>query len=185
MDISPERAEAFLLDASRIVAQLKALQGKSLPYDDADQKLYITSVHAMKSVYSNIGEPQLSAQAAALEQAGRLGDIPTMESCTAGFVRDLEAVIGRLKGVIATQEAAITAEADFANLYAQLRQMRLACEAFEQRNARSILRELRGYSWPLEIKILFLDLHERLISGELDDAIRLIDAALEGEEEGI
>ncbi|MDR0272334.1 MAG: response regulator [Clostridiales bacterium] len=97
-EVSARLKESFMRDAKRSSEALAAVIANE-HLDVAGFKLYIIHIHAMKSALHNVGELILSSIAAALEQAGRDGDISTIKTFTTGFLHRLDEV------VIATKES--------------------------------------------------------------------------------
>jgi CheY-like chemotaxis protein/HPt (histidine-containing phosphotransfer) domain-containing protein len=94
--LSPLLIDCFLQDARRILATLEALHEKRNNYEDKDMKTYTINVHGMKSALAYVGETELSAFAAQLEQAGRANDTAAISSGTPAFLDALRAVIEKL-----------------------------------------------------------------------------------------
>jgi len=90
-DISARLKESFVRDAKRSIEAIAAVINRD-HIDVPGFKIYIIHTHAMKSALLNIGEPILSVVAGALEQAGREGDIKTIQSLTHGFIKRLEQI---------------------------------------------------------------------------------------------
>jgi signal transduction histidine kinase/CheY-like chemotaxis protein len=91
--LSPRLVELFLRDAVRAFTALSTIHEKSINYGDEDVRLYTVNVHAMKSSLAHVGETELSALAAKLEQAGRDKDTTLMSAETGEFLGKLRAVI--------------------------------------------------------------------------------------------
>jgi len=94
--IPPQLAEFFVKDASKVVTTLEMLLEKQELHRDREIKSYTTSVHGIKSALVCIGESELSAVAAKLEQAGHERDIDTILAETPAFVDKLRGMIESL-----------------------------------------------------------------------------------------
>jgi signal transduction histidine kinase/CheY-like chemotaxis protein/HPt (histidine-containing phosphotransfer) domain-containing protein len=94
--ISKRLAELFIRDASRALATLEAVLEKRGGYEDDDIRAYTVSVHAMKSSLAHVGETELSAVAAGLEQAGRDKNTAVMSAETGEFLDNLRAVVEKI-----------------------------------------------------------------------------------------
>jgi CheY-like chemotaxis protein len=92
--LSPRLIQAFQTDTQRAVSFLREfLNSFSMPSADSDIKLFITTVHAMKSVLANVGEDTASAQASELENAGQRGDTDFITANTEAFIETLESLL--------------------------------------------------------------------------------------------
>jgi PAS domain S-box-containing protein len=169
-------AEIFVRDASRAVAALETIHkmyyNNSGAYEDEDIRLYIISVHAMKSALANIGEPELSIIAARLEQAGRMKDIAIISVETPEFLTRLKTTIEKLtpsekEGNGTTDE--ITDDVRI-YLHEKLHIISEACGLFDKKAAKDALTELRQKTWPRPLKELLGTIAGYLLSGDFEEA---------------
>ena len=96
LSVNNKLAEIFIRDANKIIAALEKVMEKQGVCTDDDIRSYTISVHGMKSALANINEPELSAFAAKLEQAGREKNIGAITSETPGFITELRKIIEKL-----------------------------------------------------------------------------------------
>ena len=90
-EVNPKLLEAFRHDAEKAVATLRETAPNS------NLKLFITTVHAMKSALANIGEMEASQSAFALENAGQNGDMEYIAAHTESFIKTLEALAKKFR----------------------------------------------------------------------------------------
>jgi len=146
----------------------KALATLGRTADGGDMKLFTTTVHAMKSVTANIGETEISALAAALENAGLKGDAAFIGANTDEFVKKLEALAERL-AVHETGEA----EAGNAELLAeQLGVLKTACENYDSQTAYDALNLLKDKSWDAETHAVIEEVDLLLLQGDFEEAAK-------------
>jgi signal transduction histidine kinase/CheY-like chemotaxis protein len=72
--------------------------------------LFTTQVHALKSAAASIGAQELSNKAAALEAAGRNGNMAAIENNLSKFSSDLEELIGNINKALVSYNDAVTQE---------------------------------------------------------------------------
>ena len=68
-------------------------------YEDANWKDYAIKVHALKSTSLTIGAEELSAQAKALEMAGKSGDVEYIHENHAALLRMYEEICESIAGL--------------------------------------------------------------------------------------
>ena len=124
----------------------------------------------MKSALANIGEPELSAVAFELEQAGRDKNTAVMSAETGAFLDELRGVIGKLalKGEGEDNEAT---DADIGYLSEKLLAVQEACSTYDKKTAKSMITELREKAWPRHTKELLSAISEHLLNGDFEEAV--------------
>jgi signal transduction histidine kinase/DNA-binding response OmpR family regulator/PAS domain-containing protein len=95
--INPELAAIFIRDAEKALALLGTIYEKQGNYEGDDIEMYTINAHSMKSALFNIGEANLSAVAAKLEQAGREQNNDAILKETPEFLASLKEVVRKLK----------------------------------------------------------------------------------------
>jgi CheY-like chemotaxis protein len=165
-------AEVFIRDAEKAVSVLEDMVQNNYRRNN-DVQMFIINVHAMKSALANIGEPELSAAALKLEQAGRAENFDVMTEETPAFLEALRALIEKNK----PKDEGETAE-DTPELRAYLRENLLAiqkaCRAYDKKAAKNILAELREKTWPRAAKELINSIGEHLLHSEFDEAADMV-----------
>jgi len=131
----------FSEDAKRAVDTLEELSLKFDNITEDDLKLYIITVHGMKSALANIGEKELSDAALKLERAGYNNDINTIKNNTADL-------INRLKAMIENTEALNNNSDDMSYLNEKLYDIKIACAKFNKTQASEALNALKQKKWP-------------------------------------
>jgi len=86
--MTDELEQIFLKDVENILGVLGPI-AKNNSYEE-ELNSYITHVHAIKSALSNIGMTSLSKNAAALEKAGKNGQIDILAADTEPFIKSLK-----------------------------------------------------------------------------------------------
>jgi CheY-like chemotaxis protein/HPt (histidine-containing phosphotransfer) domain-containing protein len=89
-------AKAFLRDAGKALAVLEKAYDTEEMDGGKSADTYALNAHSMKSALANIGEAELSAFAARLEEAGRQRDIAVIAAQTPDFVNALRAVMQKI-----------------------------------------------------------------------------------------
>ena len=86
-------SKAFIKDAGNAVTVLKDIYARLDSYDDDDMKMYVVTVHGLKSILNIIGEAALANFAAELEQAGRDSDIAFLLNNTPVLLGKIESIL--------------------------------------------------------------------------------------------
>jgi CheY-like chemotaxis protein len=92
---NPRLLNIFIRDVEKAIQTLEDLS-KYKFNRDADKQLYVVTVHGMKSALASAGEPELSAFALKLEQAGKMKDTAEMISETPPFIDGLRELIKKI-----------------------------------------------------------------------------------------
>jgi signal transduction histidine kinase/CheY-like chemotaxis protein len=168
----PELAAIFVRDAEKALARLEAINAYAYRRTD-DIRSYVIDVHAMKSALANIGETELSALALKLEQAGRVEDIPVLQSVTPAFLEALREVIKKNKPK-ENESGIITVDSEnLAYLAEKLTVIRTACENYDDATANTALYELRKKEWPEPTKDLLDTIAMHLLHSDFEEAAKL------------
>jgi len=167
--IDPQIAGFFVRDASRAIAALEQIRPKNGVYKEGDIQSYIISVHGMKSALANVGEAELSAAAAKLEQEGRNRDAALMESETPEFLEKLRTIVGKLKALDETKEGGEPTTEDRVYLRERLLVIRNECEAYNREAAKAVITELEQKMWSHTIKEPLDSMAELLLAGDFNE----------------
>jgi len=171
-NVDSNLAEIFARDAEKSASALETCIQNGFQ-DEENIHMYVINVHAMKSALANIGEPELSAVALRLEQAGREKNINVMTSESSKFLKALRAVINEIK----SKNEKIESEEDSEDSIAYLREMlgvfRESCAAYDKKTAKKTLNELKEKTWSHNIKELLNKISEYLLHSEFDNAAAL------------
>ena len=176
--VSPQLAEYLLRDILNAVEVLAAMDEKHGVYEDEDVQVFTLSVHAMRSVLTNAGEPELSAAAAKLEQAGKKNERAVISAGLPDFLDGLRATAAKLTPSEEEQHDVEIADADYAYLHEKLRLVKEACERYDQKSAKENLAELRQRTWPQQINKRLGEMAELLLGGDFDLAIDAADQTI-------
>jgi CheY-like chemotaxis protein/HPt (histidine-containing phosphotransfer) domain-containing protein len=178
--ISPQLAEFFINDARKAITVLETVYGNRGKGED-DISLFVINIHAMKSALANIGEAELSDNAARLEQAGRDQNIKFILSELPSFMELLYAVINRLEkkdsGVKTEKEENIEVDNEF--LKEKLLQIRSACAEYNKKAAKDLLAELNEKKWPSPINEWFSAINGYLLHSDFEEAEKTVDTYLQ------
>jgi CheY-like chemotaxis protein len=165
----PQLAETFARDLTASTGVLQAVLERG-SYGDEDLQAYTINVHAMKNVLANMGETELSAAAATLEQAGREKNAAIIASKTHAFLEKLKAIIEKLISQQKAEENTNfqSSEEDEAYLREKLLAIKAASENYDKRTIDKTLTELKQRKWPGATKELLSAMSELLLSGDFD-----------------
>jgi len=167
--MGPGIAEIFVRDAEKSVPVLETALHNNFQKNDMHN--FIIHVHAMKSALANIGETELSAAAAKLEQAGRDENIDIMTTVTPGFIDALRVIVEKIKSRDSGGEAGEDTAENLAFLREKLPAIQEACAALDKKAAKYTLNELKEKTWSRHTRELLNTIAEHLLHSEFDSAI--------------
>ena len=172
VSLDPQLAEFFVHDASRTAAALELIFRKKGEYEEQDMREFTVNAHGIKGALRNIGELELSAAAALLEQAGRSKNTASIRTETQPFLDKLREKINELTPPEQASENAEMTEMDFAELCGKLQTLKEACETYNKKDAKAIIIELRQKAWPQQIKKSLESMAELLLIGDFEDVAK-------------
>ncbi|MDR2588381.1 MAG: response regulator [Spirochaetales bacterium] len=112
-------------------------------------QLFTTQVHALKSAAASLGAAEISAQAAALEAAGKAGDIPFIGEKLPGFAKNLTELLEKIISTLpaggenpSQKEDAESSAVLSERAVLLLRELKDALEAEKTENINRLLEEL-------------------------------------------
>jgi PAS domain S-box-containing protein len=174
--VDPQLGNFFLNDAKKVITTLETLFSKKLRRSD-DVSAFIINVHAMKSSLANIGEMDLSGEAAKLEQAGREQDTGLILYELPAFLEHLYAVVEKFESKEEARNKThdITIEEkNIPFLKEKLLAVKSACELYDKKAAKEILAELRQKTWPHSVEEQFGILSGLFLHSDFDIAAKAI-----------
>ena len=179
--VNNEIIKIFLRDAVKAVDILETIHGNNYRRAD-DTQMYIINIHAMKSALANIGETELSAAAAKLEEAGRNRNIAEISNDTPGFIAALRAVIQKIDpNKNSDNKADITmSEEERADLLKKLFIMQKASVEFDKKNIKKTLAHIQEKKWPFTVNKLLETISEHLLHSEFVKIANIIDNYING-----
>ena len=168
--VEPQLAEYFIRDAKKAIKIISMIHENKCRRE-ADVSAFIINVHSMKSALANVGENELSDEAAQLEQAGRENNIELILSSVPSFLEKLNKVIEKLDN---KEEDAAAGEiganaADLAVFQEKLNAIQEACASYDKKAAKTALLELKKMNYRA-IKEQLSSIDEHLLHSEFDEA---------------
>ena len=180
-DAKVELAGIFARDAAKTIATLEEIHKKIDHCPEEDLKSFTIIVHGMKSSLAYMGEPEMSALAYELEQAGRSGDLGLISSETPAFLAKLRALAEKhAPPKQAEGESGELTPDDQALLREKLPVIKEACESFDKKAIKGALSELKQKSWPPPANELLDSISECLLGGDYAEIANIVEKALAG-----
>jgi signal transduction histidine kinase/CheY-like chemotaxis protein len=163
--ISVSLLEFFVKDAEKALPAFENVE---------DLRLFTISAHAMKSSLANIGEYDVSKQAALLEAAGKEQDKNLILAEAPKFVEALKAIIEKINEI----KAGNTASADENPVYLQeqLKIISEACANYNSQSAEVALANLQKMQWTKETKAVIDQIAELLLFSDFEAAGKISSA---------
>jgi len=144
--------------------------------NDNDLDLYTIHVHALKSASANVGAEELSKAAAILEQAGERQDKEYIELHTPALLASLETLLNNIMNVLVLkQEVSKKDNCDMETLRSELAILKKALESFEAGTINKSVETLNNIVHSGSIKRSIVDISEKILFGEYEDALGLIE----------
>jgi HPt (histidine-containing phosphotransfer) domain-containing protein len=146
--------------------------------------LFTTQAHALKSAAAVIGAASISAKAAALERAGRDGNINAIESDLPIFYEELSELVDSIAVALGPEEdewAAAEADGKTVDIAAhaeKLQELRDALLTEEIRVIDSIIAELEETPFDAKTRKAIVRLSEQVLIAEFAEALAIVDALL-------
>jgi PAS domain S-box-containing protein len=170
--IDSQLAEVFVRDAEKTVKILNLICQNNCRRAD-DVSAFIINIHSIKSALANVGEEDLSREAAKLEQAGRDKNIETILAELPAFLESLKKVIEKLEPAESDdseEEAEGEEGASGQFLKEKLQAIEIACACFDKKSAKTALAELKKKTWPRVTKDKLSLIGEHLLHSEFEEA---------------
>jgi HPt (histidine-containing phosphotransfer) domain-containing protein len=150
----------FIRDAEHAIQVIET-------YDSDNLEDYIINVHAMKSALGIMHETSLSEWAMALEDAGRIADMPIIDRETPLFIRALKEVVRKLspdknKAVLSVSDE------DRAFMHEKMAHIRVAAEIYEKKAIKELLIQIKEKQWPGEVLEILDDMTRNLLHSHFD-----------------
>ena len=155
---------------------LKKSKEIKLCLDTNNLPLYIIYIHALKSASANIGAESLSEAAKVLEEAGRNGNIPLIESKNVQLLTDLEELLNNINmflNKMNKEEQNIFVDMKLIN--AELYRLKEALDSFDSLAIKKSADNLRQYTHVAVIGEAIDNILQYVLIGDDDKAIALIE----------
>ena len=175
--IDSELTEIFLRDAASALTILEKPQVKQHDFTDDDIKIYIITVHGIKSSLANIGEEELSAAAYKLEQAGRNRDTNVMENETSAFIKNLKILVKRLTPTEA-EASDESVDEDLICLRENLTLLQSACSNYDKKVAKDAMNKLKQKEWSSQTKERLNKISEYMLFSDFEKVSAIADEIL-------
>jgi len=172
--VAPDIAEFFLRDAKKAAAIMESVYLNKCRRAD-DISMFIINIHAMKSALANIGETNLSAEAAILEKAGRDKDTHLILSKLPSFMESLYNIIHRFESKDEHAGENQKTSGEVSLLKEMLLNIRAACSEYNKKTAKDILAQAREKSWLPETEECLANIAGFLLHSEFDEAAKTIE----------
>jgi CheY-like chemotaxis protein len=154
--------------------KLQAPLSDSFPLNDSELKIYITTVHGLKSILAILEEKELSEFALRLENAGEERNLAVMQEETPAFMEKLQALVTKFKPTEEKNNVKISGE-DAVYLREKLLEIKASCASFDWNSANTALEELRSKKWPNHIDNIINDIALQILHSAFKKAEEAID----------
>ncbi|MDR2964181.1 MAG: response regulator [Treponema sp.] len=173
--VDRQLAEIFIRDARKVLKVMEAIYMNKCRRAD-DLSIFIINVHSMKSALANVGEKNLSDEAAKLEKAGREQDLKKILSELPSFMEMLYIVISKFE---AKDEFPVQIEEDDKKfLHEKLVNIKEACQNMEKKTAKKEISLIKEKRWPSDINEQLGKISEHLLHSDFEEAVKIIETLL-------
>jgi PAS domain S-box-containing protein len=166
-------AEIFVRETSKNFPLLEELHKKGDACTDKDIQMYTVTVHGIKSSLANIGEHELSAAAAKLEQAGKEKKTGVITTETPEFLNNLRTIIEKYAPP-KKEKTAGTVDEDLPLLREKLLAIQTACSNYDVETADKAILELKQKAWSSSIEDPLTTIEEHLSLCDYSEAANVI-----------
>jgi signal transduction histidine kinase/CheY-like chemotaxis protein len=174
----------FYKDAAERLDWFTIFLSKTADSDNARKDLaaFSVQVHALKSAAGTIGAEIVSADAAALEAAGKAGDTKVIHETLAGFCKDLTELLQGIKTTLEeAREEKENSPPDRTGQKAAPEMLAALRRALQTKNMKEIdrlLAELEQTVTDAATTKRIADISDKVLIGEYEEAIESVDIAL-------
>lgn len=162
--------KVFRRDAERAVVVLRDT------FENGDNKMFTTTVHAMKSALANVGEHDAAGMASALENAGLNGDMAFIRENLDGFIDFLDKLAENLRSNEYVDVIGADVEEDKVLLKEKLLIIKAACMDYNDDLVYNSLEELSEKQWKSETLVLLEEIYDKLyLHSDFDGVVDMID----------
>ena len=178
-----EKETLLIRDMENAINVMESFLRKLPDISDSEMTLFVTTVHGIKSVLTNIGEKTLSNTAYKLEKAGDKRDIAFITEETESFLNTLRPLIKKFKLIKKETDASnisaeISAEDD-TYLNNKLYEIKKYCEAFDKKKAKAALDDLRQKTWTKDVNTILDEIALNILHSAFKKAAQSIQDFLE------
>jgi HPt (histidine-containing phosphotransfer) domain-containing protein len=170
LTMSKEFINLFLRDAGKSYSVLNAIYARRNTISAPDFQNYIIHIHAAKSALANIGEKDLSKQAAMLEEWCRNNNYDGVFSETPEFLNRLREVMEKLSEHVAPTEEVVDDNIETGDALVAWEALRDACYSYEKKAAKEVLSKLKGLVKGANNKKVLDDITTQLLHSNFDEA---------------
>jgi signal transduction histidine kinase/CheY-like chemotaxis protein len=163
----------FRRDAEERLALLRE------PPEEAGLPLFVTQVHALKSAAATLGAAEVSAEAAALEAAGKAGDMAAIAAGLPPFRQHLAGLIAGIGSVLEEKRAEADGAPRPGSGEAALELLSALVDALEAKNMKGIdklLEEIEQLPLSAEMREKINAVSDKVLMGEYAGALETIEA---------
>ena len=161
--------EAFIRDARKTIPILEKFIREYGPENDEELQKVIINVHGIKSSLANINETVLSEAAYRLELAGRDGKINTIIDEAPSFLKELSALVKKLKpdkdeGI----DHGVTEDEDTEEMLGMMLVIKELCEDYDRKGVIDVISGIKKSS--AKTKSVLESIKEQVLHSEFDEA---------------
>jgi HPt (histidine-containing phosphotransfer) domain-containing protein len=172
-------------DAEKAVTVMEDINNNNYRRNN-DIKMYIITIHSLKTMLAHIGESEISTAAHELEKAARKGKLDILLADTNSFIEMVKPVIDKVNIILSEENneniQVEISEDDLSILREELSLLKAACNKYNGKTAEDILTQLRTGTWPLNIQNLLNIVTSCLLHSDFDEAEKVIQEFLAKEQ---
>jgi signal transduction histidine kinase/DNA-binding response OmpR family regulator len=162
----------FVMDAENTLVILKKTLADKDNFVQNNLTEFTTAVHGIKTALANIGEPNASRAALALEEAGRDDQTDELYENIPDFIETLERLIEKHKPAEAPDDDC-DVEEDTPYLHEKLNEIIAGCEKYKIRELKKLVAELKEKTWKRKTAKVIDEISLKLLHGKYKDVISI------------
>jgi YesN/AraC family two-component response regulator len=173
--VDDELLNFFVKDAKNAVNIISTVYENIESATTDDWQQFVINTHAMKSALANINEHDTSETAGILEKAGKEQDKVTLLDKTQTFIDELNTIISRIDATRVDDDDDTATDSNPELLKEKLKQIKEACEEYDDIAIEAALLELKLMKWSKETKQLFEKISEYVLHSNFEEAAEQIE----------
>jgi len=162
----------FAKDAKRAMPVIEAITHDIETAADDDIRMFVVSVHAMKSALANIGEHGASKLADTLERAGKEQNKTVMQAKAKIFIDMLQSIVSKID--VQSDDSNLSYDSNPEMLHEKLKLIIDACDEYDDQAVEAVLAELKEKQWSRETRELLDKVAELILHSEFEAAAELV-----------
>jgi HPt (histidine-containing phosphotransfer) domain-containing protein len=146
--------------------------------EEGDIGAYTTFVHALKSASASMGAHEVSAMAAALEEAAQNGNMLYISEHNDHFLKTLSDLVLAIEKVVLSDQSDEAGENDIPFLHENLEKLKIALDEMDMTAIDALMAKLDSKEWDKDLSASIENISQYVLLFEYENAINVIDGLI-------